>query len=266
MAVTLLSNLVDPQVIADFVEQKLVDAIKFAPLCVVDTTLEGRAGDTLSFPTWAYIGDAGVVTEGNAIPVTNLSNSMTPVQVHKLAKGVGFTDEAKLSGLGGRQLADQAVMQIVTSIASKAEDEILTAMGGASLTYTYDAQKKGAMNIALALEKFGEDMDGEKVLLIGADQYSKIINEIVPNTDAGANILKSGNVGQIMGCQVVISNRLNASGEAYIVKPGAMRLVSKRGVMVEFDRDPQTQTDYIYGSKLYAPYLYDASKIIKIAI
>jgi hypothetical protein len=266
MAATFLSDLIDPEVIADFVETKLVDAIKFAPLCVVDNTLVGRAGDTLSFPVWTYIGDAAVVAEGGTIAITNLANSMTPVQVHKLAKGVGFTDEAKLSGLGGAQLAQEAVSQIVTSIASKAESEILTEMAKASLTYAYDAQKKGATNIAAALELFGEDMDGEKVLLIAPDKYSTIIDEIIPNTDAGANILKSGNVGTIMGCQVVVSNRLKNTNSAYIVKPGAMRLVSKRGVMVEFDRDPQTQTDYIYGSKLYAPYLYDASKIIKITV
>lgn len=264
MAATFLKDLVNPQVIADFTEQKLTDAIRFAPLCEVDTTLEGRDGDTLNFPSWAYIGDATTVAEGGAIGIVNLSNSMTPVKVHKLAKGVGFTDEAKLSGLGAIQ--NEAVSQGVLSIASAVEGEILTAMGNASLTYAYDTQKKGAMNIALALEKFGEDMDGAKVLLIGSDMYSTIINEIVPNTDIGANILKSGNVGMIMGCQVVLSNRLNGTNEAYIVKPGAMRLVSKRGTMVEFDRDPQTQTDYIYFSKMYAPYLYNASKIIKITL
>lgn len=264
MAATLLSNLVDPEVIADFVNVKLVDAIKFAPLCIVKNDLVGRAGDELSLPKWAYIGDATTVLEGGQIGVTNLSNSVSKVKVHKLGKGVGFTDEAVLSGLGGNELVDQSVSQIVLSIASAVESELLTAMGNSALTYTYDASKKGAVNVAKALEKFGEDMDGEKVLLIAPEVYSAIMNEIVPNTDAGATILKSGNVGQIMGCQVVISNRLANTDEAYIVKPGALALIGKRDTMVEFDRDPQTQTSFVFGSKLYAPYLYDDSKIIKI--
>ena len=47
MASTKLANLIDPQVIADFVDQKLIDNIVFAPLAEIDQTLVGRPGDTL---------------------------------------------------------------------------------------------------------------------------------------------------------------------------------------------------------------------------
>lgn len=318
MAVTTLSNLIDPQVIADFVEKKLVDAIKFAPLCMTKNDLVGRAGDTLSFPTMAYIGDAESVLEGGAIPVSNLESTMTNVRVHKLAKGVGYTDEAKLSGLADGSLMENAVNQIVTSIASKAETEIIAAMNSATLTYSYNSSKDAAENIATALEKFGEDIDGKKVLIVPPSMYTTLVgaNGWIPNTEMGADIVVKGTVGQIMGCDIVISNRLahesqtdayvlttdaaidssktyyTKSGsdysavdtpaveyirtyyekttlptaQAFIVKPEALALVSKRGVMVEFDRDPSTQKDYVFGSKLYAPYLYNASKIIKISL
>lgn len=50
---TLLTNLVNPQVLADFIDKKLVDAIRLSPLAVVDNTLVGRAGDTLTLPSYA---------------------------------------------------------------------------------------------------------------------------------------------------------------------------------------------------------------------
>lgn len=50
MATTMLSNLLDPQVVADLVDKKLIYNIRFAPLAEVDTTLVGRPGDTVTLP------------------------------------------------------------------------------------------------------------------------------------------------------------------------------------------------------------------------
>lgn len=318
MAVTKLENLINPEVIADFVEQKLVDAIKFAPLCSMSNELVGKAGDTLSLPKMAYIGDADSVLEGEPIPVSSLESTMEGVRIHKIGKGVGFTDEAELSGLADGSLGTVAVNQIVTSIASRTETEIIAKMQEARLSYTYASAKDAAENVAAALELFGEDMDGQKVLVIPPSLYTTFVGAKgwIPNTEMGANILVKGTVGQIMGCDIVVSNRLaNAAAkdeyvltsdgevkedkeyytrsgstfakvdapeskkiatyfekitlpqkQAFIVKPGALKLLAKRGVMVEFDRDAQTQQDFIFGSKLYAPYLYDESKIVKIAL
>ena len=48
-----LSNLFNPQVIADLINTKLIDNIVFAPLAMVETTLEGRAGNTVTLPFYA---------------------------------------------------------------------------------------------------------------------------------------------------------------------------------------------------------------------
>lgn len=47
---TYLSDLVDPEVIAGMIDQKLVPNIVFAPLAKLDYTLQGRAGDTVTLP------------------------------------------------------------------------------------------------------------------------------------------------------------------------------------------------------------------------
>ena len=45
---TYLKNLFDPEVIGMMIDTKLINAIKLAPLAVIDTTLVGRPGDTVN--------------------------------------------------------------------------------------------------------------------------------------------------------------------------------------------------------------------------
>lgn len=261
MAYTLLSDLFDPQVVGDDIEKKLINAIRFAPLCTVDATLVGKGGDILTMPYYAYTGSAKTVTEGASIAVDNITQKTTQVQVHKIAKAIGYTDEALLSG-ANNSIAEEAAKQIVLSIADTVDTELLTAMGGATLTGTITAGAE-VSGIAEALGKFGEDIDGDKVLIVPPSVYTKLIQAgFVQGTEMGANIIMNGSVGRFMGCELYVSNRL--SELAYIVKPGALRLVHKRDTFVEFDRDILTETNVIKASKIYAPYLYDDTKIIKV--
>ena len=52
MVVTMLGNLIDPEVLAQYLDVKLMDAIKFAPLCNVNRDLEGRPGSKLTLPKY----------------------------------------------------------------------------------------------------------------------------------------------------------------------------------------------------------------------
>ena len=78
-----LANLVNPAVMGDWVTEHLEREMKFAPLCAIDDTLSGRAGDTVTVPKYAYIGDAGEIPEGGEIPVVQLTASSVNVQVKK---------------------------------------------------------------------------------------------------------------------------------------------------------------------------------------
>lgn len=53
MALTTLSNLINPEVLADMVDVKLHDLIRFAPLAEVDNTLVGQPGNTLTLPSYS---------------------------------------------------------------------------------------------------------------------------------------------------------------------------------------------------------------------
>ena len=123
MATTLLANMVNPQVMADMIEQKYVDLMKFAPLATIDTTLQGRPGNTITLPNFTYIGDAATLNENTNLTLNVLATSTANVTIHKIAKGVEITDEAVLSGFGDPY--GEAVDQIALAIASQLDNEVL---------------------------------------------------------------------------------------------------------------------------------------------
>lgn len=265
---TTLEDLFVPQVVADTIDKKLIDAIRFAPLARINTDLVGRDGDELTMPAYDYVGMAEDVAEGADIPIKKLNQTTEKVKVSKIGLGVQFTDEALLSG-NANDIAEEAAMQVVTSINDKLEAKLINAMSTtATLTSEIALADDGATGIATALQKFGEDIDGEKVLVVPPSYYTRLLNSKgwIPNTEIGAEIIVKGTVGMVYGTQIVLSNRLTAANEAYIIKPGALAIAMKRNTLVEFDRDKLDQTNYIIGSKIFAPYVYDKSKLIKLTI
>ena len=81
---------------------------------------------------------------------------------------------------------------------------------------------------------------------------------------AGQAII-SGEIGQIFGCRVVVSKKVQAN-EAFLVKAGAVEILMKRNVAVESDRDIVNKTNVFVVDEHYAVYLRDESKIVKATI
>ena len=179
-APTKLENLLNPEVVAEYIDAKLVDKIKLSPLAVVETELQGRPGNTLTVPVWEYIGTAQDLAEGVAdVPVVLNSDSET-VQVKKVAKSVSITDEAILSGHGNpvSEIADQLLL----SIADKIEKDCYTALEGATLKHTAEVSTTA---IADAIGLFGEDLDEEMRVFINPQEYTAIRKgaEFVPSSN-----------------------------------------------------------------------------------
>ena len=267
---TYLTDLIDPQVLADMIDQKLVDAIRFAPLATIDDTLVGRPGSKVELPQYAYIGDATVVAEGADIPISKLEETSVEAEIHKIAKGTQITDEAVLSGYGNPQ--EEGAKQIVLAIASKLDGEMLAVLSAITSPMVYTAAKTLAQgglepeDVNDALELFGEDVDGQKVLVCAPALHTKLRNtkDWVPASEIAANMLIKGAVGECYGCQVMTSNKLKTSGNAFVVKPGALKIFMKRDTLVETARDIVNKSTIVTADKHEVCYLYDASKAIKL--
>ena len=258
MALTKLQNMINPEVLGAFLETKLVNAIKLSPLAVVGTELQGRAGNTLTLPTWQYIGDAADLAEGVADVPVSLEAQSREITIKKASKSVEITDEALLSGYGNP--ADEIASQLLTSIASKVEADCFAALATASLK---QVGQVNADTVADALVKFGEDLDEEMFLFINPADYATIRKNANFSYVNGQQMTIGGTVGYIFNCAVVVSNRV-AANTALIVKRGALGIELKRGVNVESDRDILRKTNVYSVDEHYVAYLRDASKVIKI--
>lgn len=270
MATTLKANLIIPEVLASVVDGKLTDNMVFLPIASVDDTLVGKPGDEITFPTFAYIGDAADVAENGQIVPVALAASSVKAKVKKSAKAVQITDEAILSGYGDP--VGEAGMQLATAIDNHKDNDLLTALEGLSAVRQYGTEAAISPDVvADALTIFGEDEEGVKALYISVADKATLrkSDDFIKATQMGDNKLSGGVMGELWGCQLLPANKIKAdstNGEIrrFIVKPGALKLINKRGVMMEVEREAEYQRQTAYATQHYTAYLYDESKVVMI--
>ena len=262
MTMTKLEKMINPEVLASMVDGELEFAIKFASLATVDTTLVGRPGNTVSLPAFKMIGEAVDVAEGEAIPVEALATEMENVTVKKAGKGVRITDEAILSGYGDP--LGQASKQLAKAIAAKVDTDVMACLEGIGEEMTIN-KALSAEVVSEALVKFGEDLEGQKVLLVSPAQLHTLKQDPtwLSVQELGKEALVEGAIGQIHGCDVVISNRVTNTN--YIVKPGAVAIYLKKDTSLETERISSIRATELTVDKHYTVHLADVTKAIKIA-
>ena len=264
-----LNKLIDPEVIGAYLDVKLVDKIKLAPIVEVDRTLEGRPGSTLTLPKWGYIGDATDLAEGAALTYSDIAEDTQEVAVKKVAKGVSITDEAVLSGYGNP--VEQIGQQLLVAVASKIEADLYDAVDqekvatrnvAGCLKHQYKGTNFAKEDIIDMLAKFGEDQEGEKVLFVNPADFAALAKDPdFVQIMQGAQII-TGEMGMLYGVRIVVANRVTA-GKPFMMKPGALSLVMKRNVMVEAERDMDHFANKYAVSDHYAVYVKYADRIVK---
>lgn len=276
MAQTKLSNLVNPEVMKDMINASLPAKIKFAPIADVDKTLVGIAGDTITVPKYEYIGDAEDVAEGVAMGTTVLTTSTTKATVKKAGKAVEITDESVLSGYGDP--IGQATNQLGMSIAAKVDNDCVTALGKATLTFDGISKKINYAGIVDAVDKFNEEeVDIKKLIFIHPNQLTTLRKDpdFLDKNKYPLEVIMNGVIGSIAGCQVVVSrkvpeNKEKTGYENYIVKcgggkddPHALSIYLKKEVEVEGARDILKNTNIISADEHYTAVLSNEAKVVK---
>lgn len=253
------TNIIDPQVLGAFLDNKLCNAIKLTPVVMVDQTLVGRPGSKLELPKYNYVGDAVDVAEGEAMSPASLQASTEAVTIKKAGKYIEVTDEAKLTAYG--DLVAEIGNQLLTAMASKIEDDLYTELRTATKEVQASAFDKDV--VADALAEFGEDLDGDIFLFINAKDFAVLRKD--PDFVHVDNGIITGERGMIHGCRIVVANRVQAN-EAFVMKRGALALVMKRNVMVEADRDITRGVDAYAVNEHYAVQLRYDDRVVKIKI
>ena len=278
MAQTKLANLINPQVMADIIDAKISKKIVVTPFAKIDITLEGVAGNTISVPTYAYIGDAEDVAEGVACGTTTLTATTTTATVKKAMKAIELTDEAVLSGYGDP--IGQATSQLAKSIASKVDNDCMAALlGVTTLNFDGSTSKISYNGVVDAIDLFEEEVNGEKVMFVNPKQLTdlrKDSNFISADKYTG-NVIMTGEVGMICNTHIVPSKKvvLDATSAFYtcpIVKletdaevdseAPALTIYLKRNVNLETERETLKRSTTLSVDEIYTAVVSNASKVV----
>ena len=274
MSLTKLENLINPEVMADMISAKIEKKIVVTPFAKIDTTLQGVPGDTITIPKYAYIGDAGEVAEGEEVTPEMLTASTTEAKVKKAMKAVSLSDEAVLSGYGNP--VGEANMQLAMAIASKIDEDAMTALQGATLSYagtdviSYDG-------IVDAVDVFEEELNTEKVIFVHPKQVTQLRHDtnFISADKYTGDVVMTGEIGMIANCRVVASKRVPIKSNKYICpivklnqenstedESSALTIYIKRDTNVETERQTLKRVTDISVDKLYTVALTNASKVV----
>ena len=274
--ITKLSDLIDPEVMADMVSARVPKKMRVAPFAKIDDTLAGVQGDTITVPVYTYIGDAADVAEGGEVAIEKMTTSTRKAKIKKAMKGIGLTDEAVLSGYGNP--VGEANTQLALAIAAKIDNDCMEALLTAPLIYDGSAAPISYNAIVDAVDLFEDEMGcSDKVMFI----HPKQVTELRKNPDFlsadkyNPGVALTGEIGMIAGCRLVPSKKVPLTDGVYacpIVKLEAdpetedeipaLTNYRKREVNVETERKPKTRTTEITADEFYVAVLSNEAKVV----
>lgn len=272
MATTKLSNIINPEVMADMISAKLPKALKAKGFMKVDTNLVGKAGNTITVPQYAYIGEAADLAEGVAGEVTTLTATEKEYTIKKAVKNVDLTDEAVLSGYGDPvgEVTRQLTMAIEDKIDSDgiAALEAITTSSPAGANYVTSTETTYNYNMVCdGLDALPNSEDeGEELYLLIPKAGIKALRRDERFIDKNSGeMLGTGVVGSVAGCKVVVSAKLSdTSKAAYIMRPEALTAFIKRDVTLETDRDVLKKQTLFSADEHFVVAIEDLNKIVKV--
>ena len=206
--VTKMSAMINPEVMGDMINAKIESLLKITPYAKVDTTLQGVPGNTITVPSWKYIGDAADVAEGAEVDLTEMKTDSETFTIKKAMKAVGLTQEAVNSGYGNP--IGQAETQLAKSIAAKVDQDVfdkaltsskISGDGATVIKYT------GVVDV---VDAFDEEEITEKVMFIHPKQISTLRkdNDFISADKYNNNVMVTGEIGMICQTRIVPSKKV----------------------------------------------------------
>lgn len=290
---TKTKDIINPEVMADMIEAKIEAQCKLTPYAKVNTDLQGVPGDTLTVPSWNYIGDAEdfdpetAADSDGEIKTTKLTASSTQFTVKCAAKSVSILQTAINSGLGNP--VGQANTQLAKSIVNKVDNDIIEAIyqkakDDNKIVVDEKAAYIGYSGIVNASTKFEDEEDGiEKVLFIHPKQEKSLLTDpdFLSADKFEAGVAVKGAIGMIAGCWVKKSKKVKQESDTHawqcpIIKcePDsveteysedelpALTIFLKKDTQVDHEWFPKKQRHDLTASKYYGVAVTNSAKVV----
>lgn len=279
MAMTMMNNMINPEVMGDMIDAKISALLKITPYAKVDTTLQGVPGDTKTVPSWNYIGDAVDVAEGVEVDLTAMTAATTTFTIKKAMKAVGITQEAINSGLGNP--VGQAEKQLAKAIAGKVDQDVLEAVLTSSLISGDGSAAISYAGIVDAVGVFDEEEMTDKVMFIAPAQVTELRKDadFVSADKYDNKVMMSGEIGMIAGVRIIPSKKIVKADNVYTcpvikLEPAsaetemtedelpAVTIFLKKDTQTDAEWYPRTQTHEITTAKYYGVALTNEAKVV----
>lgn len=280
MAITMMKDMINPQVMGDMIEAKISALLKVTPYAKVDDSLEGVPGNTITVPSWNYIGDAVDVAEGEEVDLTAMAVGTREFTIKKAMKAVGITQEAINSGLGNP--LGQAERQLAMSIAGKVDQDVFDALLTSSITAGTGADQISYAGIVGAVGMFEEEEQTAKVLFIAPEQVTtlRLSEDFISAEKYNNNVMMTGEIGMIAGVHIVTTKKVVAGEDGVFINPmikleaessetdftedemPAVTIFLKKDTQTDVDWMPRTQTYEVTTAKYYGVALTNEAKVI----
>ena len=280
MAITNMSNMINPEVMGDMIDAKIEALLKITPYAKVDTSLVGVAGDTKTVPSWNYIGDAEDIAEGAEVDLTAMSAGTKTFTIKKAMKAVGITEEAINSGLGNP--VGQAEKQLALAIAGKVDSDVLAAVLTSSIVSGDGATKIAYAGIVDAASMFDEEEVTDKVMFVAPEQVATLRkdSDFISADKYNNNVMMTGEIGMVAGVRIVSSKKIKVDEGGVYTCPviklepessetdytedelPAVTIFLKKDTKTDAEWKPRTQTHEITTAKYYGVALTNEAKVV----
>lgn len=217
MAITKIADLINPEVMAPIISAKVREKLVVTPFAKIDTTLQGQAGDTVTVPSFGYIGDAVDVEEAGSLTADKLTATSTTFKIKMAMKAVDITDQAVLSGYGNP--VGEATTQLGKAIASKVDKDAMDALTTLynATTAPHGVQKVynagnaiSYAGIVNAIDSFEEEVQSEKAMFVHPKQVTqlRLDSNFISADKYNKEVILKGEIGMIAGTRIVPSKRV----------------------------------------------------------
>lgn len=265
---TLVENIVNPEVMATMIQAELEKKLQATMFMKVNRELVGRPGDTITVPTWLYIGMADDLPEDETGTITPMEVEMVDYTVKKAVKNVAPTDEVLLAAHGDP--VGEINRQLRLSIADKIDQDAVTELEKINATNGHLHTASTSIDYSVVVEA----LDKLKLEEQGTDLFLLVNHTTIKNirldprfverqTQLSDEVFGTGVVGSIAGCRIVISNKLPDT-RSYILTPESITVFFKRDVQIETQRELLRKRTIIGSDSHYVVAIEDYDKIVAI--
>jgi hypothetical protein len=270
MAVTAISDIINPEVLADQITAKFPDHLVLGGTSLVDVDNEfplGSPGTAFKMPFWKKVPAFASIAEGTAMTPGKVTASAEFAIVQRAGAAYEVYDTAQLVS------KSDPVSEIAGQIARRAAEYIDAALvlSANKTPNVYDGTAAiidQNVLITAMVTTLGDnytDIMAGGALIMHSKVYGDLLKTgaIQNQYQSGMDVIRTGTIPTLLGLPVLLSDRVTVTVvstvnhyNTYIVGPGALALFYQRAVQVEFDRDVLLLADVISTNVHFASHLY----------